>query len=212
MKTIAAIKQMIKQKKWRRQNRHNMTWIDMDTRIECIHVGKATYGPIRVFSDAPGFDLYIGNYCSIAHGVTFLLSVDHVLNHLSSYPFRKKVIDSNLVDATSKGSIIVSDDVWIGYGATILSGVTIGQGAVIGAGAVVSKDVEPYSIVGGVPSKMIKKRFSDEVIDFMLTLDYSKLDDNIITGHINDLYKGLENLSRDEVKEYYDWFPKKSNE
>ena len=59
---------------------------------------------------------------------------------------------------------------------------------------------------------MIKKRFSDEVIDFMLTLDYSKLDDNIITGHINDLYKGLENLSRDEVKEYYDWFPKKSNE
>lgn len=66
-------------------------------------------------------------------------------------------------EATSKGDIVVKDDVWIGYGSIILSGVHIGQGAVIAAGSVVSHDVPPYAIVGGVPARLIKYRFSEEM-------------------------------------------------
>ena len=115
--------------------------------------------------------LIIGKFCSIACGVKFLFnSANHTLSSLSTYPFplffeewgleKKNVADS----WDNKGDIIVGNDVWIGYEAVILSGVTIGDGAVIGARAVVTKDVPPYTIVGGVPAKPIKKRFSEENI------------------------------------------------
>lgn len=115
--------------------------------------------------------LIIGKFCSIACGAKFLFnSANHTLSSLSTYPFplffeewgleKKNVADS----WDNKGDIIVGNDVWIGYEAVILSGVIIGDGAVIGARAVVTKDVPPYTIVGGVPAKPIKKRFSDESI------------------------------------------------
>lgn len=115
--------------------------------------------------------LIIGKFCSIACGAKFLFnSANHTLSSLSTYPFplffeewgleKKNVADS----WDNKGDIIVGNDVWIGYEAVILSGVTIGDGAVIGARAVVTKDVPPYTIVGGVPAKPIKKRFSEENI------------------------------------------------
>ena len=77
----------------------------------------------------------------------------------------------------NKGDIIVENDVWIGYEAVILAGVTIGDGAIIGARAVVTKDVPPYTIVGGVPAKQIRKRFNEETIDTLLKFkwwDWSK--------------------------------------
>ncbi len=77
----------------------------------------------------------------------------------------------------NKGNIVVGNDVWIGYEAVILAGVTIGDGAIIGARAVVTKDVPPYTIVGGVPAKPIRKRFNEEMIDTLLKLkwwDWSK--------------------------------------
>ena len=77
----------------------------------------------------------------------------------------------------NKGDIVVGNDVWIGYEAVILAGVTIGDGAIIGARAVVTKDVPPYTIVGGVPAKQIRKRFNEETIDTLLKLkwwDWSK--------------------------------------
>ena len=115
--------------------------------------------------------LIIGKFCSIACGAKFLFnSANHTLSSLSTYPFpllfeewgleKKNVADS----WDNKGDIVVGNDVWIGYEAVILSGVTIGDGAVIGARAVVTKDVPPYTIVGGVPAKPIKKRFSEESI------------------------------------------------
>lgn len=106
-------------------------------------------------------------------------------------------------DAFSKGDIIVDDDVWIGYGATIMSGVHIGQGAVVAAGAVVTKDVPPYAIVGGVPAKVIKYRFEPEMIEELLKVDYSKLTKEDIEKHIDDLYKKLKDPSQ------LDWMPKK---
>ena len=92
-----------------------------------------------------------------------------------------------------------------------MSGVHIGQGSVIAAGAVVTADVLPYTIVGGIPAKVIKYRFSPEVIELLLKLDYSKLMDAMIRERIDDLYTSLEDKSPDEVKKLLEWFPKKQH-
>lgn len=115
--------------------------------------------------------LIIGKFCSIGCGARFLFnSANHTMKSLSTYPFplffeewsldKKDVIDS----WDNKGDIVIGNDVWIGYEAVIMAGVTIGDGAIIGTRAVVTKDVSPYVIVGGVPAKMIKKRFTEETI------------------------------------------------
>ncbi len=115
--------------------------------------------------------LNIGKFCSIACGAKFLFnSANHSMESLSTYPFplffEEWGLDRNdVADAwDNKGDIIIGNDVWIGYEAVILSGVTIGDGAIIGARAVVTRDVPPYTIVGGVPAKAIKKRFSEATI------------------------------------------------
>ncbi|MCI2056397.1 MAG: CatB-related O-acetyltransferase [Oscillibacter sp.] len=115
--------------------------------------------------------LVIGKFCSIACGAKFLLtSANHTMHSLSSYTFpiffEEWGLDKkNVTDAwDNKGDIVIGSDVWIGYEAVILSGVTIGDGAIIGTRAVVTKDVPPYTIVGGVQAKPIRKRFDDDTI------------------------------------------------
>ena len=119
-----------------------------------------------------GDRLRIGKFCSIACGAKFLFtSGNHSLRSLATYPFPiffdEWGLDAkNIRDAwENKGDIVIGNDVWIGYEAVILSGVTIGDGAVIGTRAVVTKDVPPYTIVGGVPAKPIRKRFDEAVIE-----------------------------------------------
>lgn len=123
--------------------------------------------------------LMIGKFCSIACGAKFIFnSANHTLTSLSTYPFpiffeeweldRKDV--ANAWD--NKGNIVIGNDVWIGYEAVIFAGVTIGDGAIIGTRAVVTKDVPPYTIVGGVPAKPIRKRFSENVINTLLEIKW----------------------------------------
>lgn len=121
--------------------------------------------------------LSIGKFCSIACGARFLFnSANHALSSLSTYPFpiffEEWGLPVNDVSRAwdNKGDIVVGNDVWIGYEAVILAGVTIGDGAIIGARAVVAGDVPPYTIVGGVPARPIRKRFSDDVIEALLEL------------------------------------------
>ena len=121
--------------------------------------------------------LSIGKFCSIACGARFLFnSANHALGSLSTYPFPIFFEEWGLpVEDVSrawdnKGDIVVGSDVWIGYEAVILAGVTIGDGAIIGARAVVAGDVPPYTIVGGVPARPIRKRFSDDAIEALLEL------------------------------------------
>lgn len=123
--------------------------------------------------------LAIGKFCSIACGAKFLFnSANHSLASLSTYPFliffEEWGLDIKDVAAAwdNKGDIIIGNDVWIGYEAVILAGVTIGDGAIIGARSVVTKDIPPYTIVGGVPAKTIRKRFSDEIILSLLKLKW----------------------------------------
>ncbi|MBO4395450.1 MAG: CatB-related O-acetyltransferase [Eubacterium sp.] len=137
-----------------------------------------------------------------------MLEVEHPLNHLSTYPFRARLLGGE--EPMAKGDIYVESDVWLSGGVTVLSGVRIGQGAVIGAGAVVVKDVPPYSVVGGVPSRVIRYRFEKEVIEFLLTLDYDRLDAETALAHMDELYKPIDKMPLDDIKKLYEWFPKKA--
>ena len=90
----------------------------------------------------------------------------------------------------NKGDIVIGNDVWIGYEAIVLSGVTIGDGAIIGTRSVVTKDVPPYTIVGGIPAKPIRKRFSDEVISKLLELQWWNWSENRIKEKIDVIQSG----------------------
>ena len=115
--------------------------------------------------------LVMGKFCSIACGAVFLFtSAHHALGSLSTYPFPifYEAWDTPVSEITeawdNRGDIVIGNDVWIGYEAVILSGVRIGDGAIVAARAVVTKDVESYTIVGGVPAKPIRKRFDPDTI------------------------------------------------
>ena len=141
--------------------------------------------------------LIIGKFCSIACGAKFLFnSANHTLSSLSTYPFPIffEEWDLEIKDITkawdNKGDIVIGNDVWIGYEAVILAGVTIGDGAVIGTRAVVTKDVPPYTIVGGIPAKPIKKRFPQETIDALLKIKWWGWDKKHIAQQISHLQSG----------------------
>ena len=191
-------------REWARNNRHNYTFPINRFPIECVEVGKETYGELNVVTFSNESKLVIGNYVSISPNVSFLLDVEHHIDHISTYPFRVKTLKKQKAESFSKGNIIVGDDAWIGYGAIILSGVRIGQGAVVAAGSVVTKDVPPYTIVGGCPAKQIRKRFRDEIIENALQLDYSQLTKELICKHESELYSKVDNV--DQVQ----WMPKKN--
>lgn len=123
--------------------------------------------------------LIIGKFCSIACGAKFLFNcANHTLKSLSTYTFPLFYKDWDLEKSDvatawdNKGDIVIGNDVWIGYEAVIMAGVHIGNGAIIAARAVVTKDVPPYTIVGGVPARSIRKRFDEEVIQELETLQW----------------------------------------
>ena len=145
--------------------------------------------------------LIIGKFCSIACGAKFLFnSANHTLKSLSTYPFALLFDEWNMnkKDVASgwdnKGDIVIGNDVWIGYKAIILAGVKIGDGAIIGTRALVTKDVPAYSIVGGVPAKIIRRRFSEDIINELKILKWwdwpkQKIAQNIISIQSGDISK-----------------------
>ena len=146
--------------------------------------------------------LIIGKFCSIACGAKFLFnSANHKMASLSTYTFplffeEWGLEKENVAQAwDQKGDIIIGNDVWIGYEAVILPGVTIGDGAVIGCRAVVTKDVPPYTIVGGVPAKPIRKRFDEETIKELQKIKWWDWTEEKIAGKIPAIQAGdLEEL------------------
>jgi len=141
--------------------------------------------------------LIIGKFCSIACGARFLFtSAHHAQSSLSTYPFpiffEEWELDGRDVTKAwdNKGHIVIGNDVWIGYEAVIMAGVTIGDGAIIGTRAVVTKDVPPYTIVGGVPAREIRKRFSENVISKLLEMKWWDWPEEKIKRHIWDIQSG----------------------
>jgi len=145
--------------------------------------------------------LIIGKFCSIACGAKFLMNcANHTLQSLSTYTFplfyeEWDLDKGKLTDAwDNRGDIVIGNDVWIGYEAVIMAGVTIGDGAIIGARAVVTKDVPAYAIVGGIPAKLIRKRYSDNTIKALLKTQWW----NWSKGRIRN---NIDNIKRGEVKD-----------
>ena len=141
--------------------------------------------------------LIIGKFCSIACGAKFLFnSANHAKTSLSTYPFplffEEWELDKNNVTESwdNKGNIVIGNDVWIGFEAVILAGVTIGDGAIIGTRAVVTKDVPPYTIVGGVPAKPIRKRFDNATISELLKIKWWDWSEEKIAQNIQAIKTG----------------------
>jgi virginiamycin A acetyltransferase len=182
-------------KHWRDKNPHNLTVAgDREFPLNVVSVGNGSYGIMQVQSlfEQAGEKLTIGNFVSIAPGVQFLLGVNHQINTLTTYPLYSRLIEPSNRDALNNGAITVEDEVWIGTNAIIMSGVRIGKGAMIAAGAIVTKDVPPYAIVGGVPAKLIRYKFSDDIIDILKPIYLNDLPKDFIIKNIDLFYKDIE--------------------
>jgi len=147
---------------------------------------------VKYLFDFTGDKLIIGKFCMIASDVTFIMNgASHLADSISTYPFAIFGGDwSTAMEGKSypnKGNTIVGNDVWIGYDVTIMPGVKIGDGSIIGTKSVITKDVAPYSIVGGNPAKEIRRRFSDDVIDKLLDIKWWDWPIEKITKHVQVL-------------------------
>jgi virginiamycin A acetyltransferase len=181
-----------------------------------IRVGEYTYYDdfddvanfqrnVRYLFDFTGDRLEIGRFCMIASGVEFIMNgANHLVNAVSSYPFAIFGGDwANAMDERSyptKGNTIIGNDVWIGYRASILPGVTIGDGSIIGSYSVVTRDVPPYSIVGGNPAMVIRPRFDEATVATLLAIRWwdwpiDKITRYVahLTGPVAELLTALEN-------------------
>ena len=193
-------KQLEYNKKFKLRNKKTKIKVSYEIPLEIIKAGKYSYGsPQILYFGTNNEKLEIGNYVSIAKNVTFILGGNHNINTFTTYPF-KVMCFGERAEAWGKGSIKVCDDVWIGYGSTILSGVNIGQGAIIAANSIVVKDVEPYSIVAGNPAKLIKYRFSNELIEEMKNIDFSKIEPEDLKDIQELIYKKLDFITLKEIK------------
>jgi len=147
---------------------------------------------VKYLFDFTGDKLQIGKFCMIASGVTFIMNgANHLTESITTYPFAifghawSEAMKGKIYP--NKGDTVIGNDVWIGYKATIMAGVHIGDGAIIATGALVTKDVPPYTIVGGNPAKAIKQRFNDAEIDQLLKMRWWNWPVDKITKHLNKL-------------------------
>lgn len=161
------------------------SYVGNDTDVECADIGQFCS---------------ISDHCRIGMG-------GHTLSHISSCPLFTQKINGcqeqwieNDIHAVEEKRAILGNDVWVGSHVLVNGGVTVGHGAVIGAGAVVVKDVPPYAIVGGVPAKVIRYRFSPEVIEKLLELQWWNLPDETLKEHIRFFQK--EDFSLNDIEDF----------
>lgn len=136
-------------------------------------VGKYSYGLPKVYEWREGAKLTIGAYCSFARNTKIILGGEHRIDWGTSYPFSIFWSEARSIAGhpRTKGDVFIGNDVWIGYGAVIMSGVNIGDGATIGACAVVSKkNVPPYAVVAGNPARIVKMRFGESTVKKLLAV------------------------------------------
>jgi acetyltransferase-like isoleucine patch superfamily enzyme len=147
--------------------------------------GKYTYGRANTHWGGPKSKLLVGNFCSIGNNCNIYLGGNHRIDWVTTFPFghiSQEVFNNfdGQGHPSTKGDVIIGNDVWIGDHVTIMSGVTIGDGVVIANNSHVVKNVESYSVIGGNPAKVIKKRFSDTQIQKLTKIQWWFWDDSKI--------------------------------
>lgn len=175
--------------------------------VENVQVGEFSYGRPLICRYENETKVSIGKFCSLAAGVTIVMGGEHRTNWCTTYPFNALINDFAYIKGhpASKGDIIIGNDVWLGSDSKILSGVHIGNGCVVSANAVVTKDVEPYTIVGGVPAKIIGKRFDDETIQKLEEIQWWNWDKE----YIYDAVPLLQSNDLEQLFKFYDTIVKK---
>jgi acetyltransferase-like isoleucine patch superfamily enzyme len=150
-------------------------------------IGEHTYGKPRVISWGEGASLIIGEYCSIGSNVVIFLGSEHRVDWVSTYPFPLFWPEARSIRGhpSTKGDVVIGNDVWIAFGTTILSGVAIGDGAAIGACSVVTRNIPPYAIAAGNPAQVIRYRFDDETIQKLLEMKWWNWPDDKIAENIH---------------------------
>lgn len=178
--------------------------IQRGEKSEIFYTGKHSYGinNISIRSWNEGAHLYIGSFCSISRGQTVFLGGNHRTDWSTTFPFGhifQKEFPNGAINGqghpSTKGHVIIENDVWIGDGCTIMSGVKIGTGSVIAAKSVVTKDVAPYTIVGGNPAKLIKIRFPHRICKKLLEIKWWEKSDE----DINKIAPLLQQQPTDEI-------------
>ncbi|MGG4130074.1 Vat family streptogramin A O-acetyltransferase [Paenibacillus illinoisensis] len=143
--------------------------------------------------DFLGDRLVIGKFCAIAEGVTFIMNgANHRMEGMTTYPFNIfggewERVTPTLDQLPFKGDTVLGNDVWLGQNVTIMPGVTVGDGAIVASNSTVTRNIEPYVIVGGNPAKPIKKRFDDKTIELLLELKWWDQDEEWLDTHLEQL-------------------------
>jgi len=169
-----------------------------------LSVGKHTYGLENLIIDeykGSEAKIHIGKYCSLSKNIRIITGGIHPVDRISTFPFRAKFnLNGKFKNGMpySKGDIFIGNDVWIGTGVTILSGVTIGDGAVIATNSTVTKNIPPYAVAGGVPCKIIRNRFENEIIEKLLKIKWWDWDDKKIIDNIEFLTSPINLMDSNE--------------
>lgn len=146
------------------------------TLFPMLDIGDFTYGNPSIIAIGEGANFRMGKFCAISEAVVIMLGAEHRTDWVSTYPWNDNSVHDwggprvPIGHPRTKGDVIIGNDCWLGFGALILSGVTIGDGACIGADSVVTRDVPSYCIAAGNPARIIRKRFDDDAIKFLLDL------------------------------------------
>lgn len=166
--------------------------MNRNPKYSAYNIGEYSYGQPQILFPNDKATLKIGKYVSIANDVIIMLGGEHRSDWVSTYPFNVLYPEYNYIKGhpTSKGDVVIGNDVWIGRQALIMSGVTIGDGAIVAANAVVVKNVPPYSIVGGNPAKQIRFRFKDDEITELLRIKWWNWPDMDVKQNAHRLMAG----------------------
>lgn len=192
---------------WNRRNPHNTVRPVGYVPLHLVTVGAYSYGQLRVIvyrPDTVQCTVRIGNFVSISSDVRFILDGNHPMDTYTTYPLKSMLTGERAAeDANSKGDILIEDEVWVGHNVTFLSGVRVGRGAIIAAGSVVTKDIPDFTVAGGVPARLIRRRFGDEMERRVASRRLIEIPRHVIESNLALFYRPLDEATMSDIERLF---------